>query len=323
MPVEKNMDFAEFFRYIQGVIREKIKREIDDEDMKYALEGGKMLRPAMLILSFKACNGKDEYYDNALESAMGIELAHSASLIHDDIMDGDDERRGKPSLHIIKGIGSAILVGHRMISKAFRISVNHGMENAKIFLDTWDKSLMGQLKDIDFTAHLKDILNGKKPEELVKEYFRIIEMKTASLFATACRAGAIEAKAPLEVRDLMEEYGRRVGIAYQLADDLVDIANGKFEEGIIMPIIRAFGDNVNEDLIEQIKKDGNKILEEALRRNGLDLREMYMNEIKKQIMEANELADSPLIANSPYKKLLKEAPIYIVNAMIKNIKMVM
>lgn len=323
MPAEKNIDFAEFFRYVQETIKREIEKEIDDEDMKYALEGGKMLRPAMLLLSFKVCNGKDEYYKNALESAMGVELAHSASLIHDDIMDGDSERRGKPALHVIKGIGSAILVGHRMISKAFRISINHGMENAEIFLDTWDKSLMGQLKDIDFTSHLKDILNGKKPDELVKEYFRIIEMKTASLFATACRAGAIEAKAPPEVRELMAEYGRRVGIAYQLADDLVDIANGKFEEGIIMPIIRAFGNNVNKELIEQIRKDGSRILEEALRRNGLDLKEIYMNEIKKQVREANEIADSPLLPNSSYKKLLKEAPIYIVNAMIKNIKMVM
>ncbi len=316
------LTFQEFFSYAQNEVRREIDKTIDDEDMRYALEGGKMLRPAMLLLAFRACDGKDEYYKNALESAMGVELAHSASLIHDDIMDGDIERRGKPALHVIRGIGAAILIGHKMISMAFRISLSHGMENAKIFLDTWDETLVGQLKDIDFNAHLENILNGEKPDELVREYFRIIEMKTASLFATACRAGAIEAKAPKELIELMREYGREVGMAYQLADDLVDIVNGKLEEGIIMPILRAYGNNLNPEIVEKLKQNGTEIIEEALKRNGLDLREIYREEIKKHVERAVEIASSPLIPDTIYKNLLKEAPRYIVNAMIKNINMV-
>jgi geranylgeranyl pyrophosphate synthase len=316
------LTFQEFFSYAQNEVRREIDRVIDDEDMRYALEGGKMLRPAMLLLAFKACDGKDEHYKNALESAMGVELAHSASLIHDDIMDGDIERRGKPALHVIRGIGAAILIGHKMISMAFRISLSHGIENAKIFLDTWDETLVGQLKDIDFNAHLENILNGEKPDELVREYFKIIEMKTASLFATACRAGAIEAKAPEELIELMREYGREVGMAYQLADDLVDIVNGKLEEGIIMPIIRAYGNSLNPDIVEKLKQNGTEIIEEALKRNGLDLREIYREEIKKHVERAVDIASSPLIPDTIYKNLLKEAPRYIVNAMIKNINMV-
>ena len=320
MPIEKTLTFSEFFKIAQEEIRKEIAK-INDEDIQYAMEGGKLLRPIMLLLAYRACNGKEENYERALESAVGVELAHSASLVHDDIMDGDAIRRGKPALHVVRGVGTAILVGHKMISMAFRISLKHGLENAKIFLDTWDETLVGQLKDIDFTAHLEDILNGGNPNNLLKEYFKIIEMKTASLFAAACRAGAIEAGASDEVILLLKEYGKEVGIAYQLADDLVDIVQGKIEEGIIMPIIKAFGNHVNKNILQKLKENGGIILEETLWKNGLDLKEIYREEIEKHIRRAEELASSPLIPEGIYKDLLKEAPRYIVNAMICNIGM--
>ncbi|RLF46839.1 MAG: hypothetical protein DRN10_04515, partial [Thermoplasmata archaeon] len=100
MSIEKLLTFQEFVAHVQDEVRKKIDEEIRDRDMRYALEGGKLLRPIMLMLAFRACNGGDDRYDKALESALGIELAHSASLVHDDIMDGDVTRRGKPSLYI-------------------------------------------------------------------------------------------------------------------------------------------------------------------------------------------------------------------------------
>jgi geranylgeranyl pyrophosphate synthase len=315
-------DFKQFFSYAQSEVQKEIKQTIHDEDVLYALEGGKMLRPAMLLISFRACDGNQNYFHNAVESAVGMELAHSASLVHDDIMDKDSERRGKPAFHVARGVGAAILTGHKMISMAFRISLSHGTEDAHIFLDTWDETLVGQLKDIDFTAHLESILNGDKPDKLLNEYFKIISMKTASLFATACRAGAIEAKASQELIMCMRDYGEEVGIAYQLADDLVDILNGKFEEGIIMPLIRVFGDHLDPKLIEKLKNNGTDILEDALEKHGFDLKEIYKNEIRKHVDKAIQLSSSSIIPNSTYKELMKEAPQYIVNAMIKNIDLV-
>jgi len=134
--------FVQFFEWVREEVKREIDRRIKDENIKYALEGGKMLRPALLLLSFKACNGSEENYYRALESAVGVELAHSASLIHDDIMDNDVERRGKPALHVKTGIGPAILIGHKMISMAFQISLNHGMRDAQIFLDAWNDTLV-------------------------------------------------------------------------------------------------------------------------------------------------------------------------------------
>ncbi|MEM1513723.1 MAG: polyprenyl synthetase family protein [Candidatus Thermoplasmatota archaeon] len=319
---EKIIDFEQFFKEVQAEIRKEIEKRFSDEDIRYAMLGGKLLRPVMLILSFKACNGKNERYNKAIESAIGVELAHSASLIHDDIMDGDMERRGRAALHAIKGIGTAILVGHKMINEAFRISLEHGENNAKIFLDTWNETLNGQLKDIDFTSHIESLLVSKKPEKLLDEYFKIIDMKTASLFAAACRAGAIEAGAEEKLILLMKEYGREVGIAYQLADDLVDVVEGKkIEEGIIMPIVRMYGKNVDKSILEKIKKEGKKLIEEMLQEKGKDIKEIYKDEINKHIKKAVEIASSNLLNDTIYRKLLKEAPFYIVNEMIKVIGM--
>ena len=308
--------FPEFFKWVQEEVKREIDRRIKDENIRYALEGGKRLRPAMLLLSFKACNGSNENYYKALESAVGVELAHSASLIHDDIMDNDMIRRGRPALHVKVGIGPAILIGHKMINMAFQISLNHGMRDAQIFLDAWNDTLIGQLKDIDFTAHLEKIMRGESPEKLIREYFKIIEMKTASLFATACRAGAIEAEADEELIETMQEYGREVGIAYQLADDFVDLMEGKTEEGIILPIIKIYG-SVDEELLKKLQ-EGN-LLSEAIKKHIEGLKEIYKEEIRKHIERAKEIASLNVIPDSEYKELLKEAPHYIVNAMMENI----
>ncbi len=320
MSIEKLLTFQEFATHVQEEMKGEIDRRITDKDIIYALEGGKLLRPIMLILSFRAYSrGNNERYNRALESALGMELAHSASLVHDDIMDGDVSRRGKPALYVKNGIGNAILTGHRMISNAFRISVEHGLENAEIFLDTWDKTLVGQIEDIDLNEHLEKIFNGGNSSEmLVKEYFNVIEMKTASLFATACRAGAIEAQAPQEVISLMAEYGRNVGLAYQLADDLVDIAEGKLEEGIIMPLINAYGHNINEKLIGMLK-DGKLSIEEELEKMGTSLQEVYKKGIVKYVHKSQEIANSPLIPDSIYKPLMNEAPFYITNKMTEKV----
>jgi len=310
------LTFQDFVCTVQKEVQEEIEHSVTDKDMRYAMEGGKLLRPVMLILSYKACvNGNNKYYSNALESAVGMELAHAASLVHDDIMDNDDMRRGKLALHVKEGLGSAILTGHRMISTAFRISLEHGVDNALIFLDTWDNTLIGQLRDIDLNEHLEKIFNGGNSKDmLIQEYLKVIEMKTASLFATACRAGAIEAHSTPEVQALMAEYGKNVGLAYQIADDMVDIVEGKLEEGIIMPLMKAYGNGLNEDVIEMLK-NGRVTLEEELAKQGSSLEEVYRNGINTYVRKSQQVVESSLIPDSPYKYLLREAPVYITNKM--------
>ena len=309
---EKYKNFEEFFSFYQKLIREEIDKRIKDEDMRYALNGGKLLRPSILMLSFIACNGKN--FERAMESAIGIELAHSASLIHDDIMDNDKERRGKPAFHVKKGIGKAILTGHKMINEAFRISLKHGKKNAQIFLDSWNEAVTGQILDIDVTARIKELIKNKNIEEIIREYFNIINLKTASLFSVACRAGAIEADAPEDLIENMAKYGREVGIAYQLADDLVDMLSGKLDDSIMLAVARFkehVGDADTNDLTDLFKNIDKEFL-----------KSMYIEEIKKHIEKAQSIVSSEKRINPVFAKILKEAPVYIVNKMLESVGVV-
>jgi len=309
---EKYKNFEEFFSSYQKLIREEIDKRIKDEDMRYALNGGKLLRPSILMLSFIACNGKN--FERAMESAIGIELAHSASLIHDDIMDNDKERRGKPAFHVKKGIGKAILIGHKMINEAFRISLKHGKKNAQIFLDSWNEAVTGQILDIDVTARIKELIKNKNIEEIIREYFNIINLKTASLFSVACRAGAIEADAPEDLIENMAKYGREVGIAYQLADDLVDMLSGKLDDSIMLAVARFkehVGDADTNDLTDLFKNIDKEFL-----------KSMYIEEIKKHIEKAQSIVSSEKRINPVFAKILKEAPVYIVNKMLESVGVV-
>ena len=316
--METDKKFEDFFRRVQKEIQREIERSIRDENIRYALQGGKLLRPVMLMLSFKVCDGKN--YRKALESALGIELAHSASLVHDDIIDKDNERRGRPSLHVEKGLEVAILTGHRMINEAFRIALKHGKRNAFIFLDTWNETLEGELKDVEITSKLMDHIKRGDLRELSKEYFKIIDLKTASLFSAACKAGAIEANASEDLTELLARYGKEVGISYQLADDLVDIISGKFDEGLVLPLVRLYRGKEIE--IVKIAEENNKILLNLIINRKEDLKEIYLEEIRKHVKNAEKLASSEKIKDSSFKDMLREAPRYIVNKMLENVGVV-
>lgn len=304
-------NFEVYFKSCQLEVRREIERRIKDKEIREILDGGKLLRPCMLILSFLACRGKN--YEKAIESAIGVELAHTASLIHDDIMDNDRIRRGKPAVHVEKGIGKAILLGHKMINEAFRISLRHGINNAFIFLDTWNETLNGQIKDIEMISQLEKIFRKNKDlGKMIREYFDIIDHKTASLFSAACRAGAIEAEAPQDLIEKLAKYGREVGIAYQLADDLVDIMNGKLEEGIVLAVAK-----IEKD--EKLSDDIRKFIEELDREK---LIEIYIAEIKERIEKARDAISSDSRIDKNYKEILYDAPRYIVNEMLKSIGLV-
>ena len=121
---------------------------VTDEKILLILKGGKRLRPLLASLSFKACTGGNEtskIYTRFLEGAVSVELAHNASLVHDDIIDGDMKRRGELAFYIKEGIDNAILLGHKMLVIGFNLALSHGEKTANLFVSTWDKTLNGQL----------------------------------------------------------------------------------------------------------------------------------------------------------------------------------
>lgn len=202
----------------------------------YILElGGKRLRPILTLMTAEAF-GED--YKNALDAALSIEIFHNFSLIHDDIMDAAPLRRGQPTVHEKWDVNTGILSGDAMLILAYqlfeRYSATTFQELAKLFSKTALQVCEGQQYDIDFE---------NREDVLVAEYLKMIEFKTAVLVGAAMKMGAIVAAASKEDQDYIYEFGRLLGVAFQLQDDYLD-AFGDPE---------TFGKQVGGDIIENKK----------------------------------------------------------------------
>ena len=191
--------------------------------------GGKMLRPALTLITAEAVGGVRE---SALKSAAAIELIHTFSLIHDDIMDDDDMRRGMPSVHKVWGEDVAILAGDTLFSKAFEIIIGTegttSEQNNKALATVADacvKICEGQASDMGFEDRF-DVTED--------EYMEMIFKKTGALISAATKVGAIMGGASDDVIDAMYEYGRLIGLAFQIQDDYLDLASD--EETLGKPI---------------------------------------------------------------------------------------
>lgn len=298
-------------REVDKRISRIIKKTPEYEKYKYALEGGKRLRPILAVLIFRCLQGKD--YDRMLQAAASLEFVHSASLVHDDIIDMDKKRRGKPSAYVFLGDEDAILFGHRMISLGLRNVINHGTEVLRIILDTWDSALRGESVDVEvMKKKLKEI---RTPAE--KFYFDIIVNKTASLFSGAAEIGAEEAGTTKEIQDLVSKYGEMVGIAYQLADDYVDMRKGKIET-LPLILLSQLEESVKNSLLKLID-EGKLNLFDLLKTIDFDAKRFFKSEAEKAVKEAEKIAESEKIPGSNYKLLLKQIPRYFVNLMTEEV----
>ena len=220
---------AAFLGEVRDVVDRELERRLrppaDDpgrlvEAMHYAATGpGKRLRPAVLIAAAEACGGGREL---AMPAACAIEMLHAYTLVHDDLpaMDDDDERRGRPTVHVAFGEAIAILAGDGLLTLAFGTLAELGPRAAAAIAVLARRAgplelLAGQA--IDLTT---------KPDELRSAELRTIERlhaaKTGALFAAAAELGAIVAGAPPETCAALGRYGMAIGIAFQHADDRDD-----------------------------------------------------------------------------------------------------
>lgn len=179
--------------------------------------GGKRLRPTILILAAEAV-GSD--LKSVLPAAVAVELVHNFTLIHDDIMDKDDIRRGMPAVHKKWNENVAILAGDTLYSKAFEILSKVENEPVRILKcmnilsKTCTEICEGQWLDMDFEA---------KERVSEREYIEMVEKKTSVLYAAAAKIGALLGEAPDEVAEALSEYGRLIGIGFQMYDDVLDM----------------------------------------------------------------------------------------------------
>lgn len=224
-----------FIAYLEEKIQSKEPASLYDP-IQYMLElGGKRLRPILTLMTAEAFNSD---YKNALNAALSIEIFHNFSLIHDDIMDAAPLRRGKPTVHEKWDINTGILSGDAMLIMAYQLFENYEaatfQELAKLFSKTALQVCEGQQYDMDFET---------RDDVLVVEYLKMIEYKTAVLVGAAMKMGAIVSSASKEDQKHVYEFGRLLGIAFQLQDDYLD-AFGDPE---------TFGKQVGGDIIENKK----------------------------------------------------------------------
>jgi geranylgeranyl diphosphate synthase type II len=189
------------------------------EAIEYSLlAGGKRLRPALVLESARACGGEDEA--SALAAAAAIELIHTFSLVHDDLpaMDDDDLRRGRPTNHKVYGEAMAILAGDAMTTMAFEILATDAAAPlvpalvAELAHASGPEGMIGgQVKDID----------PQRPARLA-DLQHLHRMKTGALLTASCRLGAIAAGASPQRLAALDAYGRHLGLAFQIVDDILD-----------------------------------------------------------------------------------------------------
>jgi len=279
------------------------------------VSGGKRLRPYMVMKSCEMLGGKTK---NAINAASAIEMVHNFTLVHDDIMDNDEMRHGVTTVHKKFGMPIAILAGDVLFSKAYQVVSSTSLSSHSVIelVSRLAKSCVdvceGQLLDISMAN------SEKIPSQ--SQYIKMIEKKTAALFEVSCAMGAICANAKRKDVSNLSNFGKNLGIAFQITDDLIgvlgdpkvtkkpvgnDLREGKKSLPILLAINRAKGENkeiilktfsnsfATQDDIEKALKIIRRLkIEKTVRRQA----QSYAQRAKKSLQSYSGSAKKDLLA---------------------------
>ncbi len=228
--MESSTVISSKIKTILGDVEKKIEK-ICNTEVKILREtalatlnaGGKRLRPALVLIAGQVGKYNEE---KLVSAAAAVELIHMASLVHDDILDGAATRRGKPTINSQWGNTVAVTAGDFLFAQAF---VHLGkLNNGRVIKAACDAALalsMGELHQMETTGNC---------DQLIRDYMEKIYKKTAALFSASCEIGSILAQAPLKETALLTEYGKNLGMAFQIYDDILDLEGS--EETLGKPI---------------------------------------------------------------------------------------
>lgn len=277
---------------------------------------GKQVRPMFVFLCAKMLG---ENADKTYDAAILIELLHTATLVHDDVVDDANERRGSFSVNAIWKNKIAVLVGDFMLSKILLLSLEkENTELLKIIARSVKDMSEGELLQIE-KARLLDIT-----EDI---YYDVIKKKTASLISSCCEIGAASVNADEEMRKKMKDFGEKVGLAFQIKDDIFDYGDGTNigkptgtdirERKLTLPIIYVLNNcskEIRKELINIIKnhneskKHINRAIDIVIKNGGIDYANKQMNLFAEKAL--NLLTEIP---SSEYKIALLELVKYTIN----------
>jgi len=191
--------------------------------------GGKRLRPALLLLSARACAYRGSHQHTL---AAVIEMIHTATLLHDDVVDESSLRRGHATANAIFGNAASVLVGDFLYSRAFQLMVT--VDNLRVL------RILSDATNVIAEGEVLQLMNAGNPDISEQTYLDVIRRKTAKLFEAAAQLGAVLGRAEPVVEDALARYGMHLGTAFQLVDDVLDYS-GEFD---------AIGKNLGDDLAE-------------------------------------------------------------------------
>lgn len=269
--------------------------------------GGKRLRPMLSLLAARACGYKEERH---VDVAAIVEFIHTATLLHDDVVDESDMRRGKETANTIWGNQAAVLVGDFLYSRSFEMMVDVGRMRVM--------EILAQTTNIIAEGEVMQLMNCNDADTTEERYLDVIYSKTAKLFEAACQLGAVLAGLPEEQEQALAKYGMHLGTAFQLVDDILDysasaeemgknvgddLAEGKPTLPLIIALQRSSGADV-ELIRHAIKQGGLEKIDEIMKiiekTKALDY---SANIAKQEVIKAN---DSLLgLPDTAYKEALQ------------------
>ena len=289
-PIEGEFDdfvrlFNESLSHTEGLLSQVL------EHIRH--RGGKRMRPLLILLIAKNYGGVN---DVTLRSAVGLELLHTASLVHDDVVDESKERRGQPSVNAVYNNKVAVLVGDFVLSTALlNISYTNNSDILRSIAELGRNLSNGEI------LQLSNIQNTEFSEDI---YYDVIKMKTAALFESCCEVGTLSVNANERQIELAKEFGRNLGIIFQIRDDIFDYYDSKeigkptgndMAEGkLTLPVLYALNsthDSEMEEIARKVKRNDvtryeiARLVDFTKNNGGIEYAEQKMLELRHKCME--------------------------------------
>ena len=289
-PIEGEFDdfvrlFNESLSHTEGLLSQVL------EHIRH--RGGKRMRPLLILLIAKNYGGVN---DVTLRSAVGLELLHTASLVHDDVVDESKERRGQPSVNAVYNNKVAVLVGDYVLSTAL-LNISY-TNNSDILRSI---AVLGRNLSNGEILQLSNIQNTEFSEDI---YYDVIKMKTAALFEACCEVGTLSVNANESQIELAKEFGRNLGIIFQIRDDIFDYYDSKeigkptgndMAEGkLTLPVLYALNsthDSEMEEIARKVKRNDvtryeiARLVDFTKNNGGIEYAERKMLELRQKCME--------------------------------------